>query len=74
MNKVSLVSQIAEVDREIVMRERVYPGQVRAGKMRQAEADLLIGRMQAVRATLVFLQKHEAGIRDHIAATTGDTR
>ncbi len=61
--KVSLIGQIAEIDREISMRQRVYPEQIRRGKMRQAEAELLMGRIQAVRASLVFLKAHEDDIR-----------
>jgi hypothetical protein len=66
--KVSLIGQIAEVDREISLRERVYPEQIRRGKMRQAEAEMLIGRMRAVRASLAFLQDNEADIRAMVAA------
>lgn len=66
--KVSLIGQIAEVDREISLRERVYPEQIRRGKMRQAEAELLIGRMRAVRASLSFLQDNEADIRAMVTA------
>jgi hypothetical protein len=66
--KVSLIGQIAEIDREIALRQRVYPEQMRKGKMRQAEADLLMQRIQAVRASLMFLQEHENEIRAMIAA------
>lgn len=66
--KVSLIGQIAEIDREIALRQRVYPEQMRKGKMRQAEADLLMGRIQAVRASLMFLKEHENDIRAMIAA------
>lgn len=65
--KVSLIGQIAEVDREITMRQRVYPEQIRRGKMRQAEADLLMGRIHAVRASLVFLKDNEDDIRRMVA-------
>lgn len=65
--KVSLIGQIAEVDREISMRQRVYPDQIRRGKMRQAEADLLMGRIHAVRASLVFLKANEDEIRRMVA-------
>lgn len=68
MKKISLIGQIAEVDREIAMRQQVYPRQVQSSKMRQAEADLLIERMQAVRASLVFLKENENDIRAMIAA------
>lgn len=66
--KVSLIGQIAEIDREIALRQRVYPEQMRKGKMRQAEADLLMQRIQAVRASLVFLKSHEDDIRTMVAA------
>jgi len=70
--KVSLIGQIAEVDREIAMRQRVYPEQMRKGKMRQAEADLLMQRIQAVRESLVFLKEHESFIRAMIVAKIAD--
>jgi hypothetical protein len=66
--KISIVGQIAEIDREMAMRQRVYPNQVREGKMRQSEAELLIERLQAVRATLIFCKENEADIREFIAA------
>ncbi|WP_210171810.1 hypothetical protein [Mesorhizobium sp. Root157] len=50
------------------MRKQVYPRRVAERKMRQAEADLLIGHMEAVRDTLLFCQDHEADIRAYIAA------
>ena len=65
--KVSLIGQITEVDREIALRQRVYPEQIRKGKMRQAEAELLMSRIQAVRASLMFLQDNENDIRRMIA-------
>lgn len=66
MAKISLVGQISEIDREIRMREQVYPKQIRDGKMRQAEAELAVERIHAVRATLVFIQENEAEIRAFI--------
>lgn len=39
---------IACVAREIAMRERLYPGWVRAGKMGQNEAEAEIAKMKAV--------------------------
>jgi hypothetical protein len=49
---VPLASQIAEVEREIKQRERVYPRWVEAGKMPKATADRQIEVMRAVLATL----------------------
>tara|TARA_R110002020_G_scaffold47651_1_gene135546 strand:- start:6641 stop:6862 length:222 start_codon:yes stop_codon:yes gene_type:complete len=65
--KVSLIGQIAEVDREIALRQRVYPEQIRKGRMRQAEAELLMHRIQAVRASLTFLKDNENDIRRMVA-------
>ena len=65
--KISIVGQISEIDREIAMRERVYPHQISAGKMKKAEADMLMERIHAVRATLVFCREHEAAIRAYMA-------
>lgn len=73
MSKVSIVGQIAEVDREIGMRQNVYQKQVSSGKMRQSEADMLMQRIKAVRATLVFCQENEADIRAYIAAKKAGT-
>ncbi len=68
MSKISIIGQIAEIDREIGLRQNVYQKQVSNGKMRQAEADMLMQRIHAVRATLLFCQQHEADIRAYIAA------
>ncbi len=68
MAKVSIIGQIAEVKREIALRQGVYPRRVSEGKMRQGEADLLMERIQAVLATLLFCQENEADIRAFIAA------
>lgn len=65
--KVNIVGQIAEVKRELALRRSVYPSLIRGGKMREAEADLCTARMEAVLATLMFCQSHEADIRDYIA-------
>lgn len=48
----TLAEQVACVRREIAMRERVYPRQVGAGKMKQAAADREIAVMRAVLATV----------------------
>lgn len=68
MTRVSIVSQILEVEREISKRRQVYPRLVANRKMRDSEAALLIGRMEAVRDTLLFCQQHEVDIRAYISA------
>lgn len=66
--KISIIGQIAEIDREIQMRERVYPEQVRTNKMKPEAADMLMDRIRAIRATLVFCKDNEADIRAFVAA------
>lgn len=71
MAKVPLTGQIAEVKRELALRANTYPRLIAAGKMRQGEADLCTGRMEAVLATLMFCQEHEASFRQYIAERRG---
>ncbi|MBW8285783.1 MAG: hypothetical protein K0M55_19515 [Rhizobium sp.] len=68
MKKISIIGQIAEMEREIAQRERLYPRLVREGKMREEERVMLMDRAVAIRATLMFCRDHEADIRDYIAA------
>lgn len=55
----SLRLQIAEVEREIRMRESVYPGWVARKKMRQGEADEHLARMRDVLKTLQRLEAQD---------------
>lgn len=61
--RVSLASQLAEVARELKKRGEVYPRLVATRQMRQAEADLHVAHMQAVLATLKWLQANETAIK-----------
>lgn len=65
--KISIIGQIAEIDREIAMREAVYPREIAAGKMKKEAAQMLMDRIHAIRATLVFCKENEADIRAFIA-------
>lgn len=67
MAKISIIGQITEIEREIAMRQKVYPHQVSAGKMKPGEADMLMERVYAIRDTLMFCREHEADIRAYIA-------
>lgn len=69
--KISIISQIAEIDREIAMREQVYRCQISDGKMKKEAAEMLMDRIHAVRATLMFCQENEADIRAYMAAKKG---
>jgi hypothetical protein len=71
MAKISILGQIAEAERELAMRQSVYPRQVAAQKMRQGEAEMLIARQEAIIATLRWVQKNEPAIREWAAAKTG---
>jgi hypothetical protein len=55
-NSASLAEQIAEVERECAMRERVYGNWVVSGRMKLADSQRQIRRMRAVLATLKRLQ------------------
>jgi len=41
-------TKLAEIERELKMRRRVYPHQVVVRKMKQSEADMLIAIMEAI--------------------------
>lgn len=66
--KISIIGQIAEIEREIGLRQQGYAKQVREGRMRQEEADMLMARIRAVLATLHFCRENEADIRAFVAA------
>lgn len=57
---VPLSSQIACVEREIAMRERVYPRWVVERRMTQAKADAEIEAMRAVLATVKIVAQGDA--------------
>ena len=64
--KLSLDAQIEEVLYEISQRKSVYPRLVQQRKLRESVGELHIARMEAVLATLRWLQQHEAFIRASI--------
>lgn len=68
MARISLTGQILEVERELQQRAKVYPRLVAAQKMKQGVADLLVERMEAVLATLRWLEKNEADVRGFVEA------
>lgn len=66
--KISLQAQIEETEREIALRAKVYPNQVRRGLMRQSVADHHIERMLAVKSTLEWLAENETAVRAYVTA------
>lgn len=64
MSNISHADQVAAIQREIGMREKLYPRWVKQGKLTQANADLEMARLKAVERTLVFgFLDYEAGVR-----------
>lgn len=61
--KKSLSAQIAEVEYELRQREKVYPGIAGRDPRKRAELDLHVETMEAVKATLMWLQENEAMIK-----------
>lgn len=59
-----LAQQISEVRRELALRTNVYPSLIARGKMRRAEADESMARMQAAHDTLVLIAEHEDEVRE----------
>ena len=59
---ISVEQQIAAVQREIRMREHVYPRRISAGKMTQKLADRELAAMRAVLATLEALPKPQGAL------------
>lgn len=66
--KISIIGQISEIERDIAQRQRDYPRLMREGKMRQAEADLLMERANAIRKTLYFCKNNLADIESFVAS------
>lgn len=59
VNDVRLADQIACVEREITLRERVYPRWVETGRMTEAQAEREILSMRAVLETLQGVHSHQ---------------
>lgn len=60
--KPNLTQQISEVGREIGLRRNVYPSMVARGKMRQAEADEHLRRIEAAYETLKWLDANRDAV------------
>jgi hypothetical protein len=55
--KPNLGQQIAELERELVMRRQVYPKLIGAGKLRKKSADWQMAALASAIATLKTIQK-----------------
>lgn len=58
----SIAGQIAEVRRELALRRNVYPKFVREGRMKQAEAELCMVRLEAALSTLQWVAENRDAI------------
>jgi hypothetical protein len=65
--RISLASQIAEVERELKQRSLVYPRMVASRGFKQGLADLQVSHLQAVRETLLLLKANEPAIKQRLA-------
>ena len=61
--KVSLREQAEEAQRELARRHRSFSGQVKHGRMTEAEAAVGLSRMRAIRDTLRLFAEHEDAVR-----------
>lgn len=57
---ISLADQLAEVERELAMRERIYPKWALSGQLKAETGDRQFARLRAVRDTLRALRDEEA--------------
>ncbi len=60
VQQVTIDEQIAEVKREIAMRNKVYPRWIEAGSMKKSKADFQILVMEAVLISLQTIAKQKA--------------
>ncbi len=64
----SLSQQIEEIERELVLRKRVYPGLIHKGTMTQSIANYHMGRIEGAKASLEWLRANETDVRAFVAA------
>jgi hypothetical protein len=63
----TILHQIEEAEREVRMREGVYPRLVGSGKMKQDDADLHLARMRSILKTLIWIRDNESRIKEKLA-------
>jgi hypothetical protein len=69
--RVPLATQIHEVQRELAMRDQVYPNMVKSKRMSADGARMQTAHMRGVLRTLLWLERNEALIRsvaEHVEA------
>ena len=62
MEKITIADQVRAVQRELAMRERLYPTWITMGKITQEKADHEIASMRAVLASVVGLSANEVSV------------
>ena len=68
MKRYSLDAQIAEIERELIIRDRVFADRVATRKMKAGEAEYRIDCLRAVMRTLEWLKRNEVRVRSAIGA------
>jgi hypothetical protein len=66
MSTYTIEQEIKELKREVGMRYAVYPGRVRAGKMKQAEMDERIGLLESTIDRLKKLDQAAKGKQEQL--------
>jgi hypothetical protein len=66
--KFSLAQQIEEVDRELKQRAAVYPRLISSNPSRRSELEFHVARLEAVKASLEWLQANETDVRGYVEA------
>lgn len=67
IRKISIGQQIEEIDYELAQRRQVYPRIASSGGRKASELEFHVQRLEAVRATLTWLQEHEALIKQRLS-------
>lgn len=65
---IPIADQLAEVEREVRDRERRYPDRVARGRLKPETAERKLAEMRAVAATIRFISRHAAGLRELVTA------
>jgi hypothetical protein len=71
--RIPLAVQIAEIEREIALRRRVYPRWIQIGRMKQDDADRHIATLEAARVTLQWLKENETFVRGAVEWARNET-
>jgi hypothetical protein len=72
--KLAITELLRSAERELAMRERVYPKWIDAGKMKQADADRELRAMRQIVDLLDLFRRFERPAREFFARKIADVR